>query len=71
VSVNYHVQKNSPQAFEFDADGIIGNLISPELEETRVKVTDVRECALTIHMPLAVRPTTFTMTITNPARSSV
>jgi hypothetical protein len=43
ASVNYHVKKASPQAFEFDADGIIGNLISPELVTTDVKVADLRD----------------------------
>ncbi|MEM6475245.1 MAG: CmcJ/NvfI family oxidoreductase [Pseudomonadota bacterium] len=43
ASVNYHVKKSVPQAFEFDVDGIIGNLISPELVTTQIEVTDVRE----------------------------
>ena len=43
ASVNYHVKKPSPQAFEFDVDGIIGNLISPELVTTDVKVADLRD----------------------------
>jgi len=42
ASVNYHVTKTERQAFEFDVDGIIGNLVSPELETTSVKVTDLR-----------------------------
>ncbi len=42
ASVNYHVKKSTPQAFEFDAGGEIGNLISPELVETQIKVTDLR-----------------------------
>lgn len=42
ASVNYHVKKNSRQAFEFDVDGIIGNLVSPELVPKPVKVNDVR-----------------------------
>ncbi|MEM8695930.1 MAG: CmcJ/NvfI family oxidoreductase [Pseudomonadota bacterium] len=42
ASVNYHVKKNAPQAFEFDVDGIVGNLVSPELVETKVTVTDLR-----------------------------
>lgn len=43
ASVNYHVKKDVPQAFEFDADGIIGNLVSPELMTAKVRVTDLRE----------------------------
>ena len=43
ASVNYHVKKPRPQAFEFDVDGIIGNLISPELVTTEVKVADLRD----------------------------
>jgi len=43
ASVNYHVKKPTPQAFEFDVDGIIGNLISPELVTTEVTVADLRD----------------------------
>lgn len=43
ASVNYHVRKDAPQAFEFDVDGIIGNLISPELVPTDIQVTDLRD----------------------------
>lgn len=42
AAVNYHVKKDAPQAFEFDADGIIGNLVAPELVTTNIKVTDLR-----------------------------
>ncbi len=42
ASVNYHVKKSEPQNFEFDVDRIIGNLVSPELVTTQVKVADVR-----------------------------
>lgn len=42
ASVNYHVHKNEPQAFEFDVDGIVGNLVSPELVTTPVEVQDLR-----------------------------
>ncbi len=41
--VNYHVRRNGKQAFRFDADGIVGNLISPELIPTEVQVTDLRD----------------------------
>lgn len=43
ASVNYHVHKNEPQAFEFDVDGIIGNLVSPELVSTQIEVRDLRD----------------------------
>lgn len=42
ASVNYHVKKNSLQAFEFDVDGVVGNLVSPELVETKITVADLR-----------------------------
>ena len=42
ASVNYHVRKPFTQAFEFDVDGIDGNLISPELVTTNVNVYDMR-----------------------------
>ena len=45
ASVNYHVHKDHPQAFEFDVDGIIGNLVSPELVTTPVVVRDLRDQA--------------------------
>lgn len=41
--VNYHVHKAERQAFELDAGGIAGNLISPELAPTRVSLTDMRK----------------------------
>jgi len=41
--VNYHVHKPERQAFELDAGGISGNLISPELVATQVQVHDVRD----------------------------
>jgi len=40
--VNYHVHKAEQQAFELDAGGIVGNLISPELVPTTVVVLDDR-----------------------------
>lgn len=43
ASVNYHVHKDQPQAFEFDVDGIFGNLVSPELITTPISVRDLRE----------------------------
>lgn len=41
--VNYHVKRDGPQAFRFDVDGIIGNLISPDLVPTKVQVQDMRD----------------------------
>ncbi|MEO0496158.1 MAG: CmcJ/NvfI family oxidoreductase [Pseudomonadota bacterium] len=42
ASVNYHVHKPERQAFELDAGGIVGNLISPELAPMQVVVADER-----------------------------
>ncbi|NOR32199.1 MAG: hypothetical protein GQ539_14040 [Sulfitobacter sp.] len=42
ATVNYHVHKPERQAFELDAGGVVGNLISPELAPTQVQVRDVR-----------------------------
>ena len=42
ATVNYHVHKPERQAFELDAGGIAGNLISPELAPTSVAVADIR-----------------------------
>ncbi|GAW35597.1 hypothetical protein RA2_02660 [Roseovarius sp. A-2] len=42
ATVNYHIHKPQRQAFVLDADGIVGNLISPELASTQVTVRDVR-----------------------------
>ncbi len=43
ATVNYHVKKDGPQAFEFDVGGVIGHLVSPELVPSAVEVADVRE----------------------------
>lgn len=43
AAVNYHVVSDMPQAFQFDVDGLVGNLISPELVAAEVNVKDVRE----------------------------
>ncbi len=42
ASVNYHIKSDGEQAFRFDVDGIVGNLDSPELVQTAVRVTDLR-----------------------------
>ncbi|WP_299596352.1 CmcJ/NvfI family oxidoreductase [uncultured Tateyamaria sp.] len=42
ATVNYHVHKDERQAFELDAGGIVGNLISPELVVTQVTLSDTR-----------------------------
>ncbi|MEM6914135.1 MAG: CmcJ/NvfI family oxidoreductase, partial [Pseudomonadota bacterium] len=41
-TVNYHVHKPQRQAFEIDAGGVVGCLVSPELVPTEVQVQDVR-----------------------------
>jgi len=41
--VNYHIKSDEKQVFEFDVDGIIGNLVSPELVPTEVGVRDLRD----------------------------
>jgi hypothetical protein len=43
--VNYHVHKDEQQAFELDAGGIAGNLVSPELAPTQVQLADIRATA--------------------------
>ncbi|MEO0567865.1 MAG: CmcJ/NvfI family oxidoreductase [Pseudomonadota bacterium] len=42
-TVNYHIHKPERQAFEIDAGGVVGRLISPELVETEVQMRDVRK----------------------------
>lgn len=42
ATVKYHVHKPFRQAFELDALGIAGNLVSPELAPTIVALTDTR-----------------------------
>ena len=42
ATVNYHVHKAEQQAFHLDANGIKGNLISPELHTVDVTVADAR-----------------------------
>jgi len=41
-TVNYHVHKSGRQAFEIDAGGVVGRLISPEFVATEVRVLDIR-----------------------------
>ena len=41
-TVNYHVHKPERQAFEIDAGGIVGKLVSPELVTTEIPLRDVR-----------------------------
>jgi hypothetical protein len=47
--VNYHVKSSEKQAFEFDVDGIVGNLVSPELVPTEVEVQDLRDGDLNVN----------------------
>lgn len=42
ATVNYHIHKPERQAFELDADGIVGKLISPELTATEISALDAR-----------------------------
>ena len=42
AQVNYHVQSDAQQAFQFDVGGKSGVLISPELEATEICVRDIR-----------------------------
>lgn len=42
ATVNYHIHKPERQAFELDAGGIVGKLISPELVATEINVEDAR-----------------------------
>lgn len=46
ATVNYHIHKPERQAFELDADGIVGKLISPELVATEISVLDERAAAI-------------------------
>ena len=52
ASVNYHIRKSTPQAFEFDVDGVVGNLVSPELVETKIRVTDLRGSKMRTHFDI-------------------
>ncbi|WP_170402256.1 CmcJ/NvfI family oxidoreductase [Ruegeria arenilitoris] len=42
ATVNYHVHSASRQAFQIDAGGVAGNLISPELVATEIPLRDLR-----------------------------
>ncbi|MEM6742212.1 MAG: CmcJ/NvfI family oxidoreductase [Pseudomonadota bacterium] len=42
ASVNYHVRKSERQAFEIDAGGVVGEMVSPELAPTEIQVSDER-----------------------------
>lgn len=48
ATVNYHVHEPERQAFELDAGGIVGNLISPELAQTSVEVADMRSAPVPV-----------------------
>ena len=47
-TVNYHVHKPERQAFEIDAGGVVGKLVSPELVTTEVVLHDVRTGTVSI-----------------------
>jgi len=49
--VNYHIHSSQRQAFQFDVDGIYGNLVSPELAPTKVNVRDIRGDEKTLNVP--------------------
>ena len=42
-TVNYHVHRDHRQAFEIDAGGIVGRMISPELKVLEVPLQDIRK----------------------------
>ncbi|MEL7536132.1 MAG: CmcJ/NvfI family oxidoreductase [Pseudomonadota bacterium] len=48
ANVNYHVRSTAPQAFEFDVDGVVGELASPELVATQVWVQDLRKTGASV-----------------------
>lgn len=48
ATVNYHVHKDARQAFELDAGGIAGNLISPELVPTEIDLADTRDPSVSV-----------------------
>ncbi|MEL7098749.1 MAG: CmcJ/NvfI family oxidoreductase [Pseudomonadota bacterium] len=64
-SVNYHVHKPERQAFHIDAGGVVGEMISPELQTTRIDVHDLRGGDMVVdfatdsvgfaHVPTAVK----------------
>ena len=47
-NVNYHVHKPERQAFQIDAGGVVGEMISPELKETQIQVNDVRSSDVSV-----------------------
>ncbi len=49
--VNYHITSSEQQAFEFDVDGIVGNLVSPKLIPTEVEVQDLRVGRSKVNFP--------------------
>lgn len=42
ATVNYHVRSSARPAYQIDAGGVVGKLVSPEHAETTVEVKDVR-----------------------------
>ncbi len=47
ATVNYHLHKPERQAFMIDAEGIVGNIIAPELVATEISVEDIRSSNIT------------------------
>ncbi|MEM8801924.1 MAG: hypothetical protein AAGF55_05265 [Pseudomonadota bacterium] len=42
ATVNYHVHAPERQAYQIDAGGVVGKIVSPEHAVTEVQLTDVR-----------------------------
>ena len=40
--VNYHVKSDGPQAYEIDAGGVTGKIVSPQQETVKVSLVDLR-----------------------------
>ncbi len=51
ATVNYHVHSQQRQAFQIDAGGIAGKLISPELVPTQIELTDLRGSERSVSFP--------------------
>ncbi|GAA0415846.1 CmcJ/NvfI family oxidoreductase [Cocleimonas flava] len=49
ATVNYHIQSAERQCFQFDVDGITGNIIPPELVKTSIQAEDLRDNSSTVN----------------------
>lgn len=63
--VNYHVHAPYRQSFVIDADGVAGNLISPELAETQITLNDLRIAGSTTYARDGVAFETYPSAITD------